>query len=111
MPKTIAWLTGSGIFHGSVNFDSNTDDLVDGVKLPAYPTFSDTPPGQTDVPPVVDEVDNQISFKMFDGGWILPETQRRGGRLPLERRIIPLPDKRIRGWYLLSIFFANILIC
>ena len=50
MPKTIAWLTGSGIFHGSVNFDSNTDDLVDGVKLPAYPTFSDTPPGQTDVP-------------------------------------------------------------
>ncbi|KAL1762015.1 Pep3/Vps18/deep orange family-domain-containing protein [Schizophyllum commune] len=50
LPKTIAWLTGSGIFHGSVNFDSNTDDLVDGVKLPAYPTFSDTPPGQTDVP-------------------------------------------------------------
>ncbi|KAL1748553.1 Pep3/Vps18/deep orange family-domain-containing protein [Schizophyllum fasciatum] len=50
LPKTIAWLTGVGIFHGSVNFDSSTDDLVDGVTLPAYPTFSDTPPGQTDVP-------------------------------------------------------------
>jgi NuA3 HAT complex component NTO1 len=43
-------------------------------------------PGHTTVPPVVDDVDNQRSFKMFDAGWILPAGQRRGGRAPIERK-------------------------
>ncbi|KAH7918277.1 hypothetical protein BV22DRAFT_1123793 [Leucogyrophana mollusca] len=40
---------------------------------------------------MVDDVDNQGSFKMFDAGWILPSGQRRGGRQPVER--LPLPKK------------------
>ncbi|KAH7914590.1 PHD-zinc-finger like domain-containing protein [Hygrophoropsis aurantiaca] len=50
-----------------------------------------TLPGQSEVPPMVDDVDNQGSFKMFDAGWILPSGQRRGGRQPMERQ--PLPKK------------------
>lgn len=38
-------------------------------------------PGQSDVPPVVDAVDNHRSFDMFDGGWILPEGQKRHNRI------------------------------
>ncbi|GJE93817.1 bromodomain and PHD finger-containing protein [Phanerochaete sordida] len=34
-------------------------------------------PGQAEVPPVVDDVDERASFTMFDQGWILPEGQRR----------------------------------
>lgn len=53
-------------------------------------------PGQGDVPPVVDDVDNQRSFKMFDEGWILPPNQRRGGRAPIEKHELPPPKKRSR---------------
>lgn len=48
------------------------------------------------VPQVVDDVDNQGSFKMFDAGWILPSGQKRGGRQPLDRSSQPPPKKRVR---------------
>jgi hypothetical protein len=50
-----------------------------------------TLPGQTQVPPMVEDVDNQGSFKMFNAGWILPPDQKRGGRGPVDRS--PLPKK------------------
>ncbi|EMD39343.1 hypothetical protein CERSUDRAFT_112983 [Gelatoporia subvermispora B] len=49
-----------------------------------------------DIPPMVEEVDNQQSFKMFDQGWILPPDQRRGGRAPIERTPLPPPKKKQR---------------
>ena len=52
-------------------------------------------PGRSEVPPVVDKVDEYRSFKMFDAGWILPENQKRGGRTVVERK--PLPPKRRAG--------------
>lgn len=52
-------------------------------------------PGHSEVPPVVDKVDEYRSFKMFDAGWILPENQKRGGRAAVERK--PLPSKRRAG--------------
>jgi len=52
-------------------------------------------PGHSEVPPVVDKVDEYRSFKMFDAGWILPENQKRGGRAAVERK--PLPPKRKGG--------------
>lgn len=57
-------------------------------------------PGQSEVPPMVDDVDNQRSFKLFDEGWILPPDQKRGGRAPPDRHVLPLPRKRVRssGW-------------
>ncbi|KAI0683939.1 hypothetical protein BC835DRAFT_1392543 [Cytidiella melzeri] len=49
-------------------------------------------PGQAEVPPVVDEVNNQEMFTKFNVGWILPESSRRGGRAPVDRQ--PLEPKR-----------------
>lgn len=51
-------------------------------------------PGQADVPPIVNIVDDYRSFKMFDAGWILPESQKRRGRAAVERT--PLPTRRRR---------------
>ncbi|KAI6149699.1 PHD-zinc-finger like domain-containing protein [Pisolithus tinctorius] len=48
------------------------------------------------VPQVVEDVDNQGSFKMFDAGWILPSGQKRGGRQMLDRSSQPPPKKRAR---------------
>ncbi|KAG5651329.1 hypothetical protein H0H81_009082 [Sphagnurus paluster] len=59
-------------------------------------------PGQTELLPLVDSVDNQRSFKMFDVGWIFPPDQRRGGRAPpVERQqstsaVAPRQKKRQR---------------
>ena len=44
-------------------------------------------PGQSEVPPMVDGVDKQRSFEMFDEGWILPPDQKRGGRVTIERSL------------------------
>ena len=49
-------------------------------------------PGQADVPPVVETVDDQTSFSMFDGGWILPEGQKRRNRVGA-----PVPGGRKAG--------------
>ena len=53
-------------------------------------------PGQSEVPPMVDDVDKQRSFKMFDAGWILPPDKKRGGRVPLERQPLQSSRKRVR---------------
>ncbi|THH27211.1 hypothetical protein EUX98_g6973 [Antrodiella citrinella] len=51
-------------------------------------------PGQTEEMPMVQDVDNQDSFKMFDGGWVLPPERRRGNRPPIEKRPTPPPRRR-----------------
>jgi hypothetical protein len=61
-------------------------------------------PGQSDVPPMVEDVDNQQSFKMFDAGWILPPDQKRGGRVPA----VPPPRKRSRTGGLIVCFFSPV---
>ncbi|CAL1713966.1 unnamed protein product [Somion occarium] len=53
-------------------------------------------PGQAETPPMVEDVDKQEQFKMFDKGWILPPDHRRGGRAPVERGPVPPPRKRQR---------------
>lgn len=53
-------------------------------------------PGRSEIPPIVNEVDNRQSFKMFDAGWILPENQKRGGRTAADRAPLPPPRKRVR---------------
>jgi hypothetical protein len=53
-------------------------------------------PGQSEVPPIVSEVDKRQSFKMFDAGWILPENQKRGGRAAISRSTLPPPRKKMR---------------
>lgn len=46
-------------------------------------------PGHSEVPPMVEQVDDYRSFKMFDAGWILPESQKRGGRAATQRSAVP----------------------
>ncbi|OCH96211.1 hypothetical protein OBBRIDRAFT_744298 [Obba rivulosa] len=40
LPRSLAWLTAPGIFHGTINFDSTSDDLIDGAQLLPYPATS-----------------------------------------------------------------------
>lgn len=47
------------------------------------------------LPEVVVSVDDMQSFALFDQGWILPDTYRRGGRPPVDKVEAP-PRKRAR---------------
>ncbi|EGN97037.1 hypothetical protein SERLA73DRAFT_58213 [Serpula lacrymans var. lacrymans S7.3] len=100
-PRTRRALAAAAAFeaeaHGGVNPDTD-DRQMDGTKQKGLKSRR-VPfilPGQSDVPPMVDNVDNQRSFKMFDAGWILPPDQKRGGRVPVDRSTLPPPKKRIR---------------
>ncbi|THH33502.1 hypothetical protein EUX98_g626 [Antrodiella citrinella] len=42
LPKSLAWMTAPGIFHGSLNFESTSDDFIDGAQLLPYPDFPDS---------------------------------------------------------------------
>jgi hypothetical protein len=53
-------------------------------------------PGQSDVLPVVDEVNNQDMFIKFDTGWILPDGSRRGGRAPVDRPLLEPKRKKAK---------------
>ncbi|KZP17582.1 hypothetical protein FIBSPDRAFT_1046754 [Athelia psychrophila] len=65
-------------------------------QKPARKRSSAALPRYTDVPPIVDEVDNRQSFKMFNDGWILPENAKRGNRSAAERAPPPLPKKKYK---------------
>ncbi|KZT05889.1 uncharacterized protein LAESUDRAFT_204778 [Laetiporus sulphureus 93-53] len=39
LPKYLAWMTGPGIYHGALNFESTSDDLIDGAQLLPYPSL------------------------------------------------------------------------
>lgn len=67
-------------------------------RHPRKKRLSFTFPGQLDIPPMVSDVDNRDSFRMFDAGWILPPDHRRGGRVPVDRstQLQPPPRKRAR---------------
>ncbi|KAJ7275181.1 Pep3/Vps18/deep orange family-domain-containing protein [Mycena haematopus] len=41
LPKTMAWLTSHGVYHGTLNFDSQTDNFIDGGDLLPYPSSFD----------------------------------------------------------------------
>lgn len=51
-------------------------------------------PDPTDMLPMVEHVDNQQSFKMFNKGWILTPNTRRGGRRPMEKVEVPIKAKK-----------------
>jgi len=45
-------------------------------------------------PHLIETIDKQQSFKMFNEGWILPPDQKRGGRARMERPPPPPPKKK-----------------
>lgn len=68
-------------------------------KVDAVPDPTPIPipvPGSSVVehdPHLMETIDKQQSFKMFNEGWILPPDQKRGGRMRVER-LPPLPSKK-----------------
>ena len=44
LPKSVAWLTGLGLYHGNLNFTSTSDDFIDAADVLPYP------PPSTDIP-------------------------------------------------------------
>ncbi|KAG5652301.1 hypothetical protein H0H81_005523 [Sphagnurus paluster] len=43
LPKILAWMTGPGIYHGILNFESTSDDFIDAAQLLPYPSETDPP--------------------------------------------------------------------
>ncbi|KAI0271348.1 Pep3/Vps18/deep orange family-domain-containing protein [Gloeopeniophorella convolvens] len=43
LPREVAWMTSPGVFHGTLNFQSTSDDFIDGAQLLPYPSFSASP--------------------------------------------------------------------
>ncbi|KAF9475624.1 DigA protein [Pholiota conissans] len=41
LPKRMAWMTGPGIYHGSLNLDTETEDHIDSAALLPYPPLSE----------------------------------------------------------------------
>ncbi|KAF8922731.1 Pep3/Vps18/deep orange family-domain-containing protein [Mucidula mucida] len=37
LPRTVGWMTGLGIFHGNLNFQSTSDDFIDAADVLPYP--------------------------------------------------------------------------
>ncbi|KAH8102212.1 PHD-zinc-finger like domain-containing protein [Cristinia sonorae] len=54
-------------------------------------------PGQTEEVPLMDDVDDQDSFKLFNDGWVLPPDRKRHNRPPVEKKPAPPPRKRHRA--------------
>lgn len=61
-------------------------------------------------PPLIDTVDKQQSFALFDAGWILPHDSKRGGRSVVDKRDVPPPKKRQRTGNSSQPFYASQLI-
>ncbi|KAI0652186.1 Pep3/Vps18/deep orange family-domain-containing protein [Trametes meyenii] len=43
LPRIVAWMNAAGIYHGNLDFESNTDDLIDGAQLLPYPATVSSP--------------------------------------------------------------------
>ncbi|KAH9985393.1 Pep3/Vps18/deep orange family-domain-containing protein [Russula compacta] len=50
LPKEIAWMTTPGIYHGTLNFQSTTDDFIDGAQLSPYPGLPASPKVSNELP-------------------------------------------------------------
>lgn len=101
--------TGAGSSPNSLDVDIDADS-TDGRSSKGGKRKKKPPvvmPGQADVPPVVDDVDKQDSFKMFDEGWILPSGTRRGGRAPPEKMDQPPPRKKQKTGKFINLFFFS----
>ncbi|KIK86558.1 hypothetical protein PAXRUDRAFT_831909 [Paxillus rubicundulus Ve08.2h10] len=62
LPKGLAWMTASGIYHGTLNFDPNCDDHIDSTQLLPYPSSSSFGSATSPSPP---EVPTSIALTEF----------------------------------------------
>ncbi|TFK56966.1 hypothetical protein OE88DRAFT_1650500 [Heliocybe sulcata] len=40
LPKTMAWMASLGIYHGTMNYESTSDNLIDNAQMLTYPSLS-----------------------------------------------------------------------
>ncbi|KAL0071839.1 tethering complex subunit [Marasmius tenuissimus] len=88
LPKALAWMTGPGIYHGKLNFSSNSDDLIDSADVLPYP------PPASEFP---------ISVALTEFHYVLLYKDRLVGVCSLHDKTVyeePLPlkrDEEVRG--------------
>ncbi|KAH9947912.1 Pep3/Vps18/deep orange family-domain-containing protein [Amylocystis lapponica] len=102
LPKGIAWMTVPGIYHGTLNFESTSDDLIDGAQLLPYPTFPSTssvsPPRKTTI-----SSDMPASMALTEFHFVLLYKDRVVGLSNLNEQltyeeVLPLkPNEVVRG--------------
>lgn len=100
-PRTRRALAAAAAFEAEAAGGVSVDEQIQEVQEAGAGEVTKKPAklrtiGQPEVPPMVEDVDSQGSFKMFDAGWILPTGQKRGGRQVVERQLLPPPKKRMR---------------
>jgi vacuolar protein sorting-associated protein 18 len=54
-----------GIYHGTLNFESNSDDLIDGAQLLPYPLFPPPSPSSPSVDATTPEIPISIALTEF----------------------------------------------
>ncbi|KIJ68589.1 hypothetical protein HYDPIDRAFT_165357 [Hydnomerulius pinastri MD-312] len=98
LPKGLAWMTAPGIYHGTLNFDPNSDDHIDSTQLLPYPSLSSSGSAASPPPP---EVPTSIALTEFH--FILLYRDRIIGICTLNGKqtyddVVPLrPNETVRG--------------
>ncbi|KAF9462106.1 Pep3/Vps18/deep orange family-domain-containing protein [Collybia nuda] len=93
LPKGMAWMTGPGIYHGSLNFAAAAEDYIDSAQLLPYPTSL-----TDDVPEI------PLSIALTEFHFILLYKDRIAGVCNLDDKLtyeesLPLkPSEEVRGF-------------
>ncbi|TEB39011.1 DigA protein [Coprinellus micaceus] len=91
-PKRLAWLTGQGIYHGTINYEAATEDHIDSAQLLQYPPF----PGK-------DTADVPLSMAVTEFHFVLLYKDRVVGICNLDDKktyeeVLPIkPSEEVRG--------------
>ncbi|KAF6766540.1 DigA protein [Ephemerocybe angulata] len=91
-PQRLAWLTGQGIYHGTINYDASVEDHIDSAQLLQYPTL-----------PGIDQPDIPISLAVTEFHFVLLYKDRVVGICNLDDRkayeeLLPIkPSEEVRG--------------
>lgn len=86
LPKTMAWLTAPGIYHGTMNFESTSDDLIDGTGLLPYPQLAASPSSPSHSPPA--SSDAPLSLILTEFHYILLYGDRVIGISSLDEKLV-----------------------
>ncbi|THH09346.1 hypothetical protein EW146_g8708 [Bondarzewia mesenterica] len=100
LPKEMAWMTGPGIYHGNLNLDSTSDDLIDNAQLFPYPSFPTSPSSSLQDAP---SSDTPTSMALTEFHFVLLYSDRITGICTLDEKLtyeelLPLkPGEQVRG--------------
>ncbi|KAM5530109.1 hypothetical protein V8D89_016218, partial [Ganoderma adspersum] len=102
LPRTVAWMNAAGIYHGNLDFESNSDDLIDSAQLlphPALPASPSLSPSRQDAA----QTATPISIALTEFHFLLLYRDRVLGISNLNEQLayeelLPLkPNEQVRG--------------